>query len=154
MPSTQDTESRALTGPQPVQVAPASPHTDRWYWIASYEDGTRLAEMDDQGMQVAAMAHVDQSRLRGFVLIPRVEGLPRFAVHIAPGEKVIFFRRRRVRFAAEQRGDELVLGEQQGRSAIHVLGVERPFLGRQVQTFLFIFESGHSVIATDREALQ
>ena len=66
---------------------------DAWTWLARYEDGSTVTEMDDHGF-----ADVDPKRVRAFEIYPldNSSTLPSFSLLVDPdkGERVFFTRTR------------------------------------------------------------
>jgi hypothetical protein len=63
-----------------------------YVWVATYSDGTSLKQFDDFG-QEHLFKEIDQSRLASMSLIPTKPSLPPFHLHLAPWQRLIFFRR-------------------------------------------------------------
>ncbi len=103
--------------------------------------------MDEDGNDVAGFGQVDHDRLQDFVLVPLRDGLPPAAVHVTPGMRVRFLRRRRkeVSLVTEQVVDE---------RTVHVLGWDQTVRDVTTTTVLFLLESGHLLLSDDLEAVQ
>jgi len=111
---------------------------DAWTWIARYDDGACVAELDPHGDH--GFADVDLERVRAFELQPSNpdSSLPSFCVLIDParGQRPIFFRRRATAWLLAGGESETVLtcvGRRDDASA----------------TYLFLDAQGHVVVSAD-----
>lgn len=120
--------------------------TDAWTWIACYDDGSSLMEIEPDGTE-HGFAEVDLARLSAFVLNPMRDGLPAPIVKIdrASGQRPIFFRRRTIAL-------DPALGTEEKRSTITVLGWQKTVEGKNVKSFVALYEDG-SVLISDRDDL-
>lgn len=136
--------ARELARPTPRK------HADAWWWVATYDDGTNVSEVDENLCSVHAMADVDVSRVIAFTLIPtRPEsGLPCPTVELEPatGQRVIFTRRRSITIDPNGPGREV------GRKTVHLLGWQRTVNGKNVKAVAYWFEDG-SCLFSDNDQL-
>ncbi len=118
--------------------------SDVFTWIACYDDGSSLMEIESDGTE-HGFAEVDLDRLSAFVLNPMREGLPSPVVKIdrAGGQRPIFFRRRSIALDPETHGEA-------NRSTITVLGWQKTVEGKNVKSFAALYEDG-SVLISDRD---
>ena len=129
--------------PQALQAPPAAFDED-WTWVAIYDDGTTVCEVDDDGQAVHSLAHVDLARVISFTLLPRRDGLPQAIVTLAPdrGQRLIFTRRRRIVLNP-------LSGEEVARRTIHLLGWQRTVRGQNLKCVTYWFADGTSISADD-----
>ena len=62
--------------------------TERWYWVAQYNDGTQLAQFDEQGFH--KFAEIQQDKLNHFAM-HSAEGKAPFIIQWEPDRKLIHF---------------------------------------------------------------
>lgn len=113
---------------------------DDYLWRGHYSDQTTIDEIGPDGVP-RPFADIDLSRLKALELI----GERSYVVPISPGIRPIFFRRRRIETTMD--------GAEVGRSTITCIGWQKTERGRNVQSFLFLFPDGSSVLSDDRNAV-
>ena len=140
---TNDNIPSVLSG-QPI------PTTDSWTWVATYADGTALAEFMSDGDH--GFGEVDHTRLVAVSLVPLREHLHPLEIRLTPGrnQRAIFFRRRGI----IQTHDPSTGAPQQIISpAVHCIGKQETVNGKNVSIYIFTDDLGAVLITDDYNAV-
>lgn len=107
---------------------------DKYHWIARYNDGASLSQIDPSGT-THAYKEIDRERLSAFEMW---EGTRRiFFLRFRPGQRLIW--RRRVEMSADG-----VL------EVCHLIGKQETIKGKNYQGIVGLFESDGRIEVTDR----
>ena len=116
--------------------------TDLWWWLVQYQDDTILPECQGTSMPHAAWGHVDTTRVKNIVLVPRQSGLEQVVVDVGANSPV-FFRRRYKEL-------NISGGQQVSQQNIHCLGYEA---ADGTGNYVFVFEDGSVLLSTNLNAV-
>lgn len=121
--------------------------TDGWTWCVHYSDGTTFDEYGADGRE-HGFREVDNSRVVAVELVPQHDGLVGHVVKIdAPaGMRPICFRRR-------SRLVNLDSGTDAAGPVIHCIGWQKTVNGKNVASYLFIFQDGSTLTTDDYQAV-
>lgn len=114
-----------------------------YIWRAHLDDHV-LDELDDQGV-ARPFAAIDLSRLKALEIFSQSDPARTYIVPIDGTMRPIFFRRRRIETTMD--------GTDVGRSTVTCVGWQKTERGRNIQSFLFLFADGSSVMTDDRNAV-
>lgn len=120
--------------------------SDVYNWIAYYNDGTILQEIDPEGDH--GFADIDHSKLVQFLLVPQKEGFYPVVVsiNVAEGQRLIFFRRTKIDF-------NITNGTESHRDRITCVGYQQTVQGTNVSVYNFIMPDGTSMLSNDHNAV-
>lgn len=120
--------------------------TDVYNWIAYYDDGTVLHEIDPNGDH--GFHDIDQTKLIQFILVPVVEGFKPIVVpiNVAEGQRLIFFRRTRIEF-------NIATEEEVSHTRITCVGYQQTVHGTNISVYNYILPDGTLLISNDHNAI-
>lgn len=115
---------------------------DLWRWEAHYQDGSLLAQIDEEGRE-HGWAEVDQRWLEAVALLPQHPTLPAHVLKLQPGQKAIYFQRKGMLSDPDT-------GLQVQTPAVTVLGWET----EEAALYTFYHWDGSTVISTNRQEVE
>lgn len=117
---------------------------DLWLWRVIYnDDGTDCLDEHEADGTPHTYAEIDQSRLKAFMLLPQIDGLPIHALHLSLDMRLIWYRKHAIDWNGPNAGEH---------RTVCCLGYQKTIRGVNVQSILAVYPNG-ATLHVDDESL-